>query len=157
MAMPEQKRRLVGVMNARNRPKAKTADDVYGHLFDAIVDQRLLPGIKLTELALMEAFGVGRRIVGVALQRLVWENLVVSFPNRGAYVAAPDAAEVRQIFAARIAIEAGTTEAVARAANPLAIVKLRENLKQEQALRRQGRIREAIHLSGGFHMLIPSP
>ena len=94
--MPGQKRRFVGVMNARNRPKAKTADDVYAHLFDAIVDQRLLPGTKLTELALMEAFGVGRRIVGVALQRLVWENLVVSFPNRGAFVAAPDAAEVRQ-------------------------------------------------------------
>jgi DNA-binding GntR family transcriptional regulator len=152
--MPEQKRRLVGVMNARNRPKAATPEDVYAHLFEAIVDQRLLPGTKLTELALMEAFGVGRRIIGVALQRLVWETLVVSFPNRGAFVAAPDAAEVREIFAARIAIEAGTTEAVARAANPRAIAKLRENLKEEQALRRQGRVREAIHLSGGFHVLM---
>jgi DNA-binding GntR family transcriptional regulator len=149
-----QKRHLVGVMNARNRPKVDAADGAYQHLFEAVVDQRLLPGTKLTELALVEAFGVSRRAVGAALQRLAWEKLVVVFPNRGAYVAAPDAAEAREIFAARIAIEAGTTEAVARAAEPRAIARLAANLAQEQALRRQGRIREAIHLSGGFHLLM---
>jgi DNA-binding GntR family transcriptional regulator len=153
-AMALKKGRLVGVMNARNRPKVKTAEDAYEHLFDAIVDQRLLPGTKLTELALMETFGVSRRTIGVALQRLVWENLVVTFPNRGAYIAAPEAPEVREIFAARIAIEAGTTEAVARAADPRAIAKLTDNLAQERALRQEGRMREAIHLSGGFHLLM---
>ncbi|MDQ0473408.1 GntR family transcriptional regulator [Labrys wisconsinensis] len=152
--MKQQKGRLVGVMNARNRPKAKTADDAYRHLFSAIVDQRLLPGTKLSELALMEAFGLPRRAVSAALQRLAWEKLVVTFANRGAYVAAPDAAEAREIFAARIAIEAGTTEAVARAGDAAAIEALSQNLLQERALRAQGRVREAIHLSGGFHMLM---
>ncbi len=152
--MAQQKERLVGVMNARNRPKVRTTEDAYAHLFAAIVDQRLLPGTKLTELSLMETFGVGRRIVVAALQRLVWENLVVTFPNRGAYVAAPDAAEARDIFAARVAIEAGAVEAVARAANPSAIARLRDILAREQALREQGRVREAIHLSGGFHVLM---
>ena len=154
VAMARQKEHLVGVMNARNRPRTKTADDVYAHLFGAIVDQRLLPGTKLTELALMETFGVGRRLIGVALQRLAWEGLVVSFPNRGAYIAAPEAAEAREIFAARIAIEAGTTEAVAKAADPKALAALSANLAREQALRGEGRIREAIHHSGGFHLLM---
>jgi DNA-binding GntR family transcriptional regulator len=152
--MTQQKGRLVGVMNARNRPKVETADEVYAHLFGAIVDQRLLPGAKLTEMALMEAFNVSRRLIGVALQRLTWEGLVVTFANRGAYVAAPDAAEVREIFAARIAIEAGTTEAVAKAGDPQALAKLADNLAREQILRQQGRVREAIHLSGGFHLLM---
>jgi DNA-binding GntR family transcriptional regulator len=149
-----QKERLLGVMNARNRPKAKTVEDVHAHMFRAIVDQRLLPATKLTELMLMETFGVSRRIVGEALRRLAWENLVVTFPNRGAFVAAPDAAEAREIFAARVAIEGGVAEAVATVADSRALAKLRDNLAQEQALREQGRIREAIHLSGGFHVLM---
>lgn len=66
----KQNKRLVGVMNDRNRPKVDDADEAYEHLFAAIVDQRLPPGTKLTELALMEAFGVGRRTIGAALQRL---------------------------------------------------------------------------------------
>ncbi len=145
---------MVGVMNDRTRPKVEGVDDAYRHLFDAIVDQRLLPGTKLTEMALVEAFGIGRRAVGLALQRLAWENLIVVFPNRGAYVAAPEAEEARQIFAARLAIEAGTTEAVARTAEEAALARLSASLAEEQALRQEGRMREAIHLSGGFHLLM---
>lgn len=146
--------RLVGVMNDRNRPKVEDAEDTYEHLFAAIVDQRLMPGTKLTEMALMEAFGVGRRAVALALQRLTWERLVVFFPKRGAFVAAPDADEAREVFAARIAIEAGTTEAVARTADPQSIAQLQANLDEEHKLRHEGRIRESIHLSGGFHVLM---
>jgi DNA-binding GntR family transcriptional regulator len=148
------KRQKAGLMNARNRPKVKNADDAYSQLFNAIVDQRLLPGTKLSELALMEAFGVSRRAVGAALQRLAWEKLVVAFPNRGAFVAAPTALEVREVFAARLAIEAGTTEAVATAGNPAALAKLSDNLAEERSLREKGRIRDAIRLSGGFHTLM---
>jgi DNA-binding GntR family transcriptional regulator len=153
-APKKQEARLIGVMNDRNRPAVTDGDDVYRHLFEAIVDQRLMPGTKLTEMALVEAFGVGRRMIGVALQRLTWEKLVVFLPKRGAFVAAPDANEAREVFAARIAIEAGTTEAVARAANPADIAKLQENIDQEHRLRAQGHVREAIHLSGGFHILM---
>ena len=145
---------MVGVMNDRNRPKVEDADDAYRQLFEAIVDQRLVPGTKLTEMALVEAFGVGRRTVGLALQRLTWEKLVVFLPKRGAFVAAPDAHEAREVFIARIAIEAGTTEAVARNSDPAAITRLQANLDEEHALREQGRVREAIHLSGGFHVLM---
>lgn len=148
------KRRLVGVMNSRNRPQVKTVDDAYGQLFDAIVDQRLLPGTKLGEMALVEAFGISRRIVADALRRLAWEKLIVVLPNRGAYVAAPHADEVREIFEARIAIECGTTEAVARAADPVVISQLEANLAEEYRLRERGMIREAIRLSGGFHILM---
>jgi DNA-binding GntR family transcriptional regulator len=141
-------------MNDLNRPKVKSPEDVYAHMFAAIVDQRLAPGTKLNELALVETFGVGRRAVSAALQRLAWERLVVVFANRGAFVAAPEADEVREIFAARMAIEAGTTEAVARTIDEAGLAKLSGNLAQERVLREQGRIREAIHLSGGFHLLM---
>jgi hypothetical protein len=53
-----------------------------------------------------------------------------------------------------MAIEAGTTEAVAKAADPEAIARLQENLDEERQLRQQGHTRKAIHLSGGFHVLM---
>lgn len=150
----KREKKLVGVMNDSNRPRMEGPDDTYQHIFAAIVDQRLLPGTKLTELALMEALGVSRRTIAAALQRLTWEKLVVFLPNRGAFIAAPDAEEAREVFAARVAIEAGTTEAVSRAADPASIARLQENLDQEHKLREQGHMREAIHLSGGFHILM---
>ena len=55
---------------------------------------------------------------------------------------------------ARLAIEAGTTGAVALKADEAALARLSANLAEEQALRQEGRMREAIHLSGGFHLLM---
>jgi DNA-binding GntR family transcriptional regulator len=149
-----QQSRVVGAMNARNRPKVERSDDVYRYIFDAILDQRLLPGTKLSEFALVETFGVSRRTVGAALQRLAWEKLIVLFANRGAYVAAPDADEAREIFAARMVIEGGTAGTVARRGDPADIAALMSNLQKERKLRKAGLIREAIHLSGGFHVLM---
>ncbi len=145
---------MVGVIGPERRPKARTAEDVHGHLFEAIVDQRLPPGTKLTEQMLVETFGLGRRAIGEALQRLCWEGLAVAPPNRGVFVAAPSVAEARAIFAARQAIEGGTTEAVARRGDPADVAALAANLAEEHRLRRAGRVRDAIRLSGGFHTLV---
>jgi DNA-binding GntR family transcriptional regulator len=146
--------RLVGVVTPATRPKAEDAEGVHAHLFQAIVDQRLPPGAKLTEQSLVETFDIGRRAIGDALRRLVWERLAVAPPNRGVFVAAPDAEEARAIFAARRAIEAGTTEAVARRGDPKQADALAANLAEEARLRKAGRVREAIGLSGGFHTLV---
>lgn len=136
------------------RHVGRDAETAYDHLYEAIVDQRLLPGTKLTEQALADAMNVSRRSLGAAMQRLVWEKLIVTVPNHGAYIATPDVQEVQDVFGARIAIESGTTEAVARYATEDQLAQLSANLAEERELRRQGRIREAIHLSGGFHVLM---
>ena len=146
--------RLVGRMNDRNRPVTRSGDDVYLHLLKAITDQRLLPGTKLTEFSLVETFGIARRSVAAALTRLAWEKLVTIVPNRGAFVAAPNADEARDIFLARSAIEAGTIEAIARRADPVAIAAMEQNVVEEAACRKAGKTREAIRLSGGFHLVI---
>jgi DNA-binding GntR family transcriptional regulator len=146
--------RLLGVANSANRPPAATSADIHAHLLRAITDQRLPPGTRLTEIALVEAFNLGRRAVAEALQRLSWEGLVTLHPNRGAAVAAPSAEEARAIFAAREAIEAGTTEAVARRGDAAACDALTANLEAEHRARHAGRLREAVILSGGFHVLM---
>lgn len=138
----------------RKRDVGKDATLAYDHLFEAIVDQRLLPGTKLTEQVIADVLGVSRRSLGVALQRLAWERLIVMVPNHGAYIASPSIDEVGDVFGARLAIESGTTEAVALYATPEQLAELSENLELEQDMRRKGRVREAIHHSGGFHTLM---
>lgn len=137
-----------------DKPAIETAEDVYLQLCRAITDQRLRPGVKLTELALADALGASRRMVRDALTRLAWDELVTLLPNRGAYVSSPTAIEVAHVFEARLAIEAGTTEAVARAHDDGAIAQLRAILAEERRQRELGHLRQAIHLSGGFHVLM---
>jgi DNA-binding GntR family transcriptional regulator len=143
---------LVGIFNARNRPPAHNAADIHDAVLTAIVDQRLPPATKLGEEALVEVFNLGRRLVSAALDQLSWEGLVTRLPNRGAFVATPEAEDAREIFAARQAIESGVVEALARSRAPLDFSAIEAAMAREHACRAQGRLREAIRLSGGFHV-----
>src|SRR5690606_8501081 len=52
-------------------------DRVYADIFDAVMDRRLLPGAKLTELALCEIFSCSRATVRAALAQLAHDKIVV--------------------------------------------------------------------------------
>src|SRR4051812_28069434 len=71
----------------------RSIEDVHRSVMEAIVDQRLLPGTRLNELAMCEAFGISRREMERVFSRLAFENMVRMIPNRGAFVASPDARE----------------------------------------------------------------
>jgi DNA-binding GntR family transcriptional regulator len=146
--------KLVGLSNAFNRPCVDNLDGVYEHIFTSIVDQRLPPGTKLNELTLCEIFNVGRRYIAQVLIRLSHDRLVTLFANRGAFVATPDVTEARMIFEARKIIECEITRIVAAGTNREALRSLRRNVEEEAAHRRSGRLREAIRLSGQFHILL---
>ena len=78
--------------------RSGTQDDiVYAHIFEAILEQRLAPGTKLSEEALGEIFGVSRTIIRRALSRLAHESVVLLRPNRGAVVASPTVEELSLI------------------------------------------------------------
>lgn len=146
--------RLVGLSNAANRPRVDGLDDIYTHIFNSIVDQRLPPGTKLNELTLCEIFNTGRRQIGQVLQRLCYDRLITLHRNRGAFVAIPDADEARAIFEARRIIEAEISRVVAERATREKLAPLRRNVETEAECRRTGELREAIRLSGEFHILL---
>src|SRR6195952_1031286 len=99
--------------------RSVTQDDiVYEHIFDAILEQRLAPGTKLSEEALGEIFGVSRTIIRRALSRLGHEGVVLLRPNRGAVVASPSVEEARQVFFARRMVEKAITELAVEPATP---------------------------------------
>ncbi len=131
-----------------------TEEMVYDSVIEAIVDQRLLPGTRLNELALSKVFGVSRREMERMLLKLTYEGVVVNIPNRGSFVASPDANEARAIFSARKTIEAGIVELVAARASGSDFKMLEKNISEEEMYRHSGRMREAIKQSGRFHLLL---
>ncbi|WP_147477514.1 GntR family transcriptional regulator, partial [Pseudomonas avellanae] len=113
--------------------RSVTQDDiVYEHIFDAILEQRLAPGTKLSEEALGEIFGVSRTIIRRALSRLGHEGVVLLRPNRGAVVASPSVEEARQVFFARRMVERAITELAVEHASAEQLAELRQMVSDER-------------------------
>lgn len=130
-----------------------TQDDVvYEHVFDAILEQRLAPGTKLSEEALGEIFGVSRTIIRRALSRLGHEGVVLLRPNRGAVVASPSVEEARQVFFARRMVEKAITELAVEHATAEQLAELRQMVSDERDSFARGDRGAGIRLSGEFHL-----
>ncbi|MGF1715329.1 GntR family transcriptional regulator [Photobacterium chitinilyticum] len=130
-----------------------TQDDVvYGHIFDAILEQRLPPNTKLNEEALGEIFGVSRTIIRRALLRLSVEKIVNIRPNRGAIVASPSVEEAKQILKAREVLELAITELAVEHATSEQIESLRQLIIEEHQAFEQGDHGRGIRLSCEFHI-----
>ncbi|OEE63180.1 GntR family transcriptional regulator [Enterovibrio norvegicus] len=133
-------------------PKQTQDDIVYGHIFDAILEQRLPPGTKLSEEAMGEIFGVSRTIIRRALLRLSVEQVVSTRPNRGSIVASPTVQEALQILKAREVMELAIIELAAVHATKEQIAKCRALVSEEHEAIAQGDTGRSIRLSGEFHI-----
>ena len=87
-----------GIATAERDPKAEelAEEEIVERIFEAVIDQRLPPGMKLSEAALCEAFGVGRMRIRQSLLLLSSREVVELQPNRGAFVASPSAEQARE-------------------------------------------------------------
>jgi len=120
----------------------------------AIVEHRLQPGTKLAEQKLADHFGVSRTLVRQALFQLAQKHLVKMEPARGAFVAAPNAVEARQVFQVRRLLEAEMVREFIRNVTPAKIKALREHMAQEKAAMGHDDASERQQLLGDFHVRI---
>jgi DNA-binding GntR family transcriptional regulator len=127
---------------------------IWRAIFDAVVDQRLPPGTKLTEEQLGAVFNASRTIVRSALQALAHDDIVTIERNRGAFVSAPSIADAGDIFFSRKLVESGIAREVAGRIKPDDVAKLRALLVDERDALDRGDRQAAIRLSGAFHMTI---
>lgn len=127
---------------------------IYRNLYAAIVENHLEPGTKLPEDTLAEAFAVSRTSIRKVLQRLAYERLVDIRLNRGATVAQPTVKEARDVFAARRIVECGVIAQVVAKATPERLDELRAIVRREHEAEARGDRREAIYLSGEFHVAL---
>lgn len=128
-----------------------TEQPIYDAVSEAVLDQRLAPGTRLTEGSLVELFGVSRTIVRMALLRLAHDHIVTLRPNHGATIASPTPAETRAVFEARRMIECAALPAAIAHAAARQLDPLRTLVKHEDAAFHAGAIRSWIRLSGEFH------
>lgn len=142
---------------ASGRETASRAD-IHKSIYDAIVEHRLLPGTKLSEERVAELFSVSRTQVRGALQRLAVEQLVTLIPNRGAFVTTPSAEEAHDVLSVRRTLEPAAVtrliERIAAGKAPTAVKQLRALVKREQRADAKGDRRQAVRLSGDFHVLL---
>ena len=127
---------------------------IVDRIYEAIVDQRLAPGTKLSESLLCEAFNVSRMRIRRSLLMLASRELVELLPNRGAFVARPSAKQAHDVFEMRLTIEPTMAHLAANKATPADIDLLERHVAQEAAARATGQRTEAISLSGEFHIAL---
>jgi DNA-binding GntR family transcriptional regulator len=131
-----------------------TEEEIVERIFEAVIEQRLPPGTKLSESALCDAFGVGRMRVRRSLLLLASREVVELHSNRGAYVASPTAEQAREVFEARLALEPSIARLAAERASPGDLKRLSAHLEREATAHDTGQRRDAIKLSGQFHIML---
>lgn len=126
--------------------------DIHARLSEAVLDQRLAPGLRLREDELGQAFGVSRTRIRQVLIRLASEELVTLVPNAGARVAEPTPEEAREVFGARRLIEPELLAGFVARATAEDLRTLQAWITQEEQARSEGRRHDAIRHAGAFHL-----
>lgn len=129
-------------------------DEIYTRIREAILRNRIGPGMKLAEVKLCELFGVNREVVRRALIRLASDGIVEYYPKRGAFVASPTPEQVAHVRDARIAIESHLVSELAGDIDDQSQDELERTLDRQVAHQRDGDKGAAVELSGAFHIVL---
>jgi DNA-binding GntR family transcriptional regulator len=144
----------VTLVDKPTRPRRRGASEEIVHLaiYDAVMDHRLPPGIKLTESAFSSFFGVSRTVIRKALFRLSQKGIVELRPNRGAIVASPTPEETHCVFDARRLIERELIRALAEKHTRKQIQELKALVRREKSAQQKRDARTLVRLTGDFHV-----
>jgi DNA-binding GntR family transcriptional regulator len=99
---------------------ASAAARAYAHLKERLLDGRIPGGTLLSENELAQHLGVSRTPVRQAFVQLEGEGFLELYPRRGALVVPVSAAEVEDVFEARLLVEEHCARRAARAGAALA-------------------------------------
>jgi DNA-binding GntR family transcriptional regulator len=131
---------------------AALREAIHERILRAVLEHRLPPGTQLVEDRLAELFDTSRAQVRDVLARLANDGIVQTFPNRGAFIAAPTVDETREVFEARRLIEPALVRRLIARRDPAAVTALRAIVVEEEAARAKHDRPTMVRLSGEFHM-----
>ena len=141
--------------SAREREHTGAVEErMYQDIYDAIMEHRLPPRTKLTEQTLCQIYDTARHTVRKVLSRLASEGMVDLEANRGAFIASPSHAEVRDMFELRNILEHAVLEKVGREAGTRQIAGLRRMVEEERDCYLNGDRPRWIRLSAQFHLAL---
>jgi DNA-binding GntR family transcriptional regulator len=120
----------------------------------ALLNGRLRPGTALRERYLAEEFSVTRGLVRKVLLRLGQEGKLEMHANRGAFVPEPSVEQIRSVYEARKAVEAGVVSLLAASITTQQLAQIKKHLRNERAASRRARRDESVQLAGDFHLVL---
>ncbi|AZE88995.1 GntR family transcriptional regulator [Pseudomonas orientalis] len=132
--------------------KKPSMDEIYPRLLDAILEQRIQPNSRFTELSLAQSLGASRSVIRRVLARLAEQRIVILQPNIGSHVATPDALQVQHMLEARRLMEVTVARLACAHAQPVQVRQLREQVANHHACIERGQRGAAIRLGGEFHL-----
>lgn len=143
-------------------PRNNLGESVYRLLWERILDRRLRPGEKLSDLHLSDELGVSRTPVREALHRLVSDGIVRVEPNRGFFVESFSPRDIGEIYDLRATLEVMALEIAApKFTSPMLYSALNDLTKVEQGFRdarteaqRIAAARAFLEVDRGFHRRI---
>ncbi|KUJ75567.1 hypothetical protein AVO42_09690 [Thiomicrospira sp. XS5] len=138
----------------KNKGSKSQEQIIYDRLFDVILEQKLQPGARLTEVPLAEIFGVSRTVVRRALLRLSHEGVVEIKPNVGASVIRTPVEEVSQYFEARRIIECALIRMVVGKLTSYQVETLKSMVREESRYFETSNRAKGLRKSTEFHFLI---
>jgi DNA-binding GntR family transcriptional regulator len=144
-------------VKVRSTPDAARESEeatVYAKIHAAIVERRILPGVRLVEDQLAEVFNVSRMRIRSVLQLLAHDKVVTLHRNRGAVVAYPSVREAKEVFAARRLIEAALAPDIVAKADAKAIQRLKMHVKREKQGEAKANRALELKTSHDFHTLL---
>ncbi len=137
---------------AANEAGEPTATErVYAGVYAAILEQRVIPGMRLREDEMAAGFDVSRTVIRQALQRLAQDRLVELQHNRGAQVAMPTRELAAQVFDARRVIECEVARRLGGKLTAAQRAQMHTLVLQEAAAMLADDRPAAIRLSGRLH------
>jgi DNA-binding GntR family transcriptional regulator len=139
---------------AAGRTGVGVTDQIVDAVTTAIVERRLMPGTKLVEQQIADAFSVSRTVVRQALNRLSRDRLVTLEPARGAFVAMPSIDEARQVFEVRRLLEGGMVRQLARVITDAQLAELRAHLRDERQAVARDDVSGRTRLLADFHVVL---
>jgi len=134
----------------------QNSGEVVDLVFEAILKNKLKPGVKLSEISFQEEFGYSRSVVRQGFDKLVDSGLLIYKKNLGVRVAYPTEAETKQIYEARKAIENGVIMILVdkHQKNTLDLSVIDSLIIKEQNLHQKSEREELTRMSCDFHLTL---
>ena len=127
---------------------------VYGRVFDAILEQKLVPGTRLNEEELTQIFSVSRTVIRKALVRLTHDSIVETRQNKGARIATVTPKEARAVLEARRLTEGVLVMLACEKSTAPDIAELNHLIHEEEKAEAEGNRGKSLRMSGEFHFKI---
>ncbi|MFQ5914655.1 MAG: GntR family transcriptional regulator [Nitrospinota bacterium] len=131
--------------------KQLLSENVVGAIRAAILEGELELGTRLVESELAERLGVSRGPVREAIRLLAMEGLVVINVHQGTFVAKPTAADVKEMYTLREALEELALRRFVELATDMEIHSLEESVERLRAASRQKKLTQRAEVDMEFH------